>query len=323
MEIGSREIFSRTCSVRVGFIVFLALIGFAYSAPNSPPQETKPHLDVSGVNAKPVYPASALANQEGGSVAFSVEVDDSGRVSSVRILMSSGYDDLDAAAIAAVLGWKFVPATEEGHPVKGSTIIALAFQPPAVPINGSASIVPTQVKPPVEFLPPTIAFDEKNGRQDELIRPIPCRNGKIQAILKPSVQHGLDVDFEYPLMWMKVNTKNSSAEVYLNGMEAASPHLEMLSATKLVDNKYEGSSSDSYGNSKIFPWGTPVSAWLSWDSSGRIIAGFKALANSMSSSYELRLDSPATEIAFGAFSATATFLDPELICFPDHAEGAP
>lgn len=97
----------------------------AQIAPNGPP-----HVDASGVNRQPNYPASALPAKESGSTFVAVQVRDDGTVDKAYIRQSSGYPDLDMAAINAVLHWKFVPAMEQGNPVAGDTVVQISFQPP-------------------------------------------------------------------------------------------------------------------------------------------------------------------------------------------------
>src|SRR3954470_581969 len=75
---------------------------------------TRPHLDGSGANLQPNYPASALPAHEQGAVVVNAEVNETGRVRRLLLLQSTGFDDLDRAGIEAVLGWRFVPALENG-----------------------------------------------------------------------------------------------------------------------------------------------------------------------------------------------------------------
>jgi protein TonB len=92
--------------------------------------ETKPHVDASGANMQPAYPASALPNREQGAVVISARIKADGAVRSVALRQSSGYSDLDSAAANAVSGWKFVPATKDGAPTEGWTSVQIVFAPP-------------------------------------------------------------------------------------------------------------------------------------------------------------------------------------------------
>lgn len=92
--------------------------------------ETKPHVDSSGDNMQPAYPASALPSREQGAVVISARIKSDGTVRSIALRQSSGYADLDSAAANAVSGWKFVPATKDGAPTDGWTSVQIVFAPP-------------------------------------------------------------------------------------------------------------------------------------------------------------------------------------------------
>ena len=91
---------------------------------------TPPHVDASGTNMQPAYPATALPGREGGAVVIGATVRSDGSVKAVSLRKSSGYNDLDTAAASAVNGWKFIPATENGQPVEGTTNVQIVFNPP-------------------------------------------------------------------------------------------------------------------------------------------------------------------------------------------------
>ena len=92
--------------------------------------DTKPHVDASGANMMPAYPATALPTREEGATVVSALVQTDGTVKEVRLRQSSGYADLDTAAANAVNGWKFVPGTKDGQPVDAWTSIQIKFTPP-------------------------------------------------------------------------------------------------------------------------------------------------------------------------------------------------
>jgi protein TonB len=96
---------------------------------------TPPHVDTSGTNLQPAYPATAVVNGEQGSVGMEVLVGSDGKVRDMRLQKSSGYDDLDNAALAAVWGWKFIPASRNSQyyqmPKWGQ--VAVQFQLPNGP----------------------------------------------------------------------------------------------------------------------------------------------------------------------------------------------
>jgi len=94
-----------------------------------------PHIDLSYPNMQPEYPAKALADGEEGSVVLDVDVKDNGRAKLVRVYESSGYADLDTAAVQTVWNWRFVPAQQSGETMSGSTYVKIDFRlpPAAVP----------------------------------------------------------------------------------------------------------------------------------------------------------------------------------------------
>jgi protein TonB len=61
---------------------------------------------------------------EQGHVVLRVELDETGRITSVRVEKSSGFKRLDEAGLAAVKHWQCNPATRNGVPTR-----AVASQP--------------------------------------------------------------------------------------------------------------------------------------------------------------------------------------------------
>ncbi|GAB3460056.1 hypothetical protein GCM10027398_00990 [Azotobacter salinestris] len=75
-------------------------------APLTPPSASAGYLK----NPAPEYPALALRRNWQGTVLLRVHVLASGRPSEIRVQKSSGREQLDEAAVAAVRRWSFVPA---------------------------------------------------------------------------------------------------------------------------------------------------------------------------------------------------------------------
>jgi len=138
-------------------------------------QATRPRLDTSGRNMQPNYPASAMPNKERGEVLLDVVVAPGGTVEKVALVHSTGFNDLDSAAIDAVLNWHFVPAMKDDAPVEGTTTLALAFAPP-----GEESNLP---KTPIErdYFPPDIVLSAPSEHYDEKSYDVPCSNGSIST----------------------------------------------------------------------------------------------------------------------------------------------
>ncbi len=72
----------------------------------------------------PNYPAISRRLGEQGQVKLKVELDETGRVTSARVVESSGFKRLDEAGLNAVKSWRCNPATRDGKPVR-----AVALQP--------------------------------------------------------------------------------------------------------------------------------------------------------------------------------------------------
>ncbi len=72
----------------------------------------------------PNYPAVSRRKGEQGQVKLRVELDETGRITAVKVEASSGYKRLDEAGIAAVKTWRCNPAMRDGQAVR-----ALALQP--------------------------------------------------------------------------------------------------------------------------------------------------------------------------------------------------
>lgn len=78
-------------------------------------------------NPNPRYPPEAIAGRIEGRVLLRVEILPSGQTGDVRVHQSSGHDNLDRAAIAAVEQWRFSPATRGGTPVRQAVLVPISF----------------------------------------------------------------------------------------------------------------------------------------------------------------------------------------------------
>ena len=164
-----------------------ALLLFVLTVAPSQAVDTKPHIDTSGVNMQPAYPASAYGTGERGAVVIAVAVTTEGKASRVRLLRTSGYNDIDSAAIAGVMGWRFIPATHDGANVEGVSTIKLVFQPPDPPQsanNTNPPLPPPDVPAPTDFLPPEVELNADRGKFTDLVRPIPCANGRMDVTIE-------------------------------------------------------------------------------------------------------------------------------------------
>ena len=82
-----------------------------------------------------VYPKGSQANGEEGTVVLGVEVMASGQPSNVRIMSSSGYEDLDTAATETAFNWHYLPAMRDGAPARDWVTVQIKY---ALPQNATA-----------------------------------------------------------------------------------------------------------------------------------------------------------------------------------------
>ncbi|RKP57617.1 energy transducer TonB [Pararobbsia silviterrae] len=75
----------------------------------------------------PPYPSRARRLGHEGTVELAVNIDASGRITDAQVKKSSGYDDLDDAAVQAMLAGHCDPLMQAGHPVSTSAVQPLSF----------------------------------------------------------------------------------------------------------------------------------------------------------------------------------------------------
>lgn len=100
-------------------------------APSAPPPKLAGPVTLGGElsvacpeRRPPSYPRHSQRMGEEGAVVLRVELDEQGSVSAARVSTSSGFAQLDNAALAAVRTWRCNPPTRNGHPVR-----TVAMQP--------------------------------------------------------------------------------------------------------------------------------------------------------------------------------------------------
>jgi protein TonB len=76
----------------------------------------------------PVYPRSARRRGREGIVTLEISISASGEVSDTAVVESSGYRDLDSAAVSAVGTARFAPAMEDGVNVHGRLRLTFEFK---------------------------------------------------------------------------------------------------------------------------------------------------------------------------------------------------
>lgn len=100
----------------------VAAAGTAVIAPPTVAAEEKPvakkifEVASAGNCAVPNYPASSARNGDTGTVGLALLIAADGHVADSRVTSSSGFRELDRAAVAALTSCKFKPATTNGVP---------------------------------------------------------------------------------------------------------------------------------------------------------------------------------------------------------------
>ena len=77
---------------------------------------------------KPDYPRNARQRGEEGDVGLEISINERGRVDSVSVVSSSGYAELDAAAVHAVQKARFMPAMAGRTAVSSTAHLTITFR---------------------------------------------------------------------------------------------------------------------------------------------------------------------------------------------------
>ncbi|HUO92995.1 MAG TPA: energy transducer TonB [Rhizomicrobium sp.] len=75
-----------------------------------------------------IYPRVALLNRQQGTVLMRLLVLPSGEVGDVNLVKSSGYPQLDAAAMVEAGNWRYLPAVRNWAPVSAEIDVAVRFK---------------------------------------------------------------------------------------------------------------------------------------------------------------------------------------------------
>ena len=76
----------------------------------------------------PVYPRASRRAGEAGTVVLRINIAASGAVTATTIVVSSGFERLDAAAQKAVKQWRFTPGTVDGVPTAMPLQVPIRFE---------------------------------------------------------------------------------------------------------------------------------------------------------------------------------------------------
>ena len=100
------------------------------AAPPAPPAPViPPDVDAAtGRNIPPDYPIESRRRREQGTVRLRVVITPDGRVKTIEVARSSGFDRLDQAALRAVRAWLFRPGTQAGVAVEAVGALSIPFR---------------------------------------------------------------------------------------------------------------------------------------------------------------------------------------------------
>ena len=101
-------------------------IAAAAVAPGPPPLITQARYRFPP--APPAYPPRAIAFRMAGTALIRALVGPDGQTRELRLHRSSGFAELDQAAMAAVRGWAFAAATEGGRPIEAWVEVPVRFR---------------------------------------------------------------------------------------------------------------------------------------------------------------------------------------------------
>jgi TonB family protein len=294
--------------MRARFETGALIVCAAFSMATAEAAETPPHIDASGVNMQPAYPASAAKTNEQGAAVLDVAVGGDGKVERIRLRQTSGFNDLDSAAIGAVMGWRFVPATSDGKNVAGATTIALGFQPPT---EGDAASAPAAApKPAGDLFPPSFEIEAPRGKFDTRMKPVPCRSGRIVATVEFRKPEGPAEDRWPPQAWLMIKNGDDRVDLDMQGRLNITPPIEQFAL--FVPHKGGDRVVQQFSYAR--PLGTIETMSVAWNTRGLITGRVASME-----SHEVRMTWLPIEAGFAASGGTARFLDSQLICMPDDA----
>jgi protein TonB len=96
----------------------------AAPAPVTPPDASAASLR----NPAPRYPIESRRKREEGTVRLRVVITTDGRVKTISVAKSSGFERLDEAALETVRKWKFKPGEQSGVPVEAVGFLSIPFK---------------------------------------------------------------------------------------------------------------------------------------------------------------------------------------------------
>jgi len=106
---------------------------------------TPAQIDKSGGQIQLAYPTDAQARGEEGSIDFALYLSAGGHpTGKFKLMKSTGFADLDDAAIQSAMAWHYLPArTADGDTTSAWIPLHLEFRLPKPPASGAAQPSPT------------------------------------------------------------------------------------------------------------------------------------------------------------------------------------
>lgn len=102
---------------------------FGFQQPAAPvASRARPMPDPAYPHVISFYSHVALINRQEGTVVVRLLVLRSGEVGDVNLVRSSGYPQLDAAALIGTGNWRYLPAMRHGEPVSAEVEVAIRFK---------------------------------------------------------------------------------------------------------------------------------------------------------------------------------------------------
>ncbi len=98
-------------ALHFNLLIAISCVGMLWTQANA--AETPPVLDSKSCE-KPAYPRASLVNEEKGVVILAFLVSADGKVVESKVDKSSGFKNLDRAAMSALSQCKFKPGTKDG-----------------------------------------------------------------------------------------------------------------------------------------------------------------------------------------------------------------
>jgi len=106
-----------------GGAILLVIAGTAVAADAPPRVDTSQPTTV-------IYPKSAQVSGEEGAVLVRVFVSTSGRAQRASVAQSSGFTDLDNAAVETAMNWRYIPAIHDGDTASDWATVQVVYKLP-------------------------------------------------------------------------------------------------------------------------------------------------------------------------------------------------